>query len=68
MLGAVLTTLTILWNSAAVGTGQGQAAQVAIHFEPQSPTEAFVKAASGLSRLSQYRIPERGARMARRDD
>ena len=31
------------WIAAAAITAQGQAAKVAIHLEPESPTEAFIK-------------------------
>jgi hypothetical protein len=39
------------WIAAAAVAAQGQAARVAIHFEPQSPTEAFVKAAAEYDAL-----------------
>jgi hypothetical protein len=51
VFGTLLATLTILGNPAAPATGQGQAPQVAIHFEPQSPTDAFVKAAAEYDAL-----------------
>ena len=40
-----------LWIAVALVTDQGQAARVAIQFEPQSPTEAFVKAATEYDAL-----------------
>ena len=46
VFGSVLTSLALLWNPVASAADQGEAARVAIHFEPQAPTEAFVKAAA----------------------
>lgn len=46
VFGSVLTSLAVLWNPVASAADQGEAARVAIHFEPQTPTEAFVKAAA----------------------
>jgi hypothetical protein len=43
--------LGALWIGAASAAAQSQAARVAIHFEPQSPTEAFVKAAAEYDAL-----------------
>ena len=51
VFGTVLTILTLLWSPAASGLAHGQAARVAIHFEPQSPTEAFVNAAAEYDAL-----------------
>jgi hypothetical protein len=39
------------WITAASVATQGQTARVAIHFEPQSPTEAFIKAAAEYDAL-----------------
>jgi hypothetical protein len=39
------------WVAAGAVTGQGQTPRVAIHFEPQSPTEAFIKATAEYDAL-----------------
>jgi len=46
VFGTALITLAMLWNSAASATDQVQERRVAIRFEPESPTDAFVKAAA----------------------
>ena len=51
VFGTVFTILTLLWSPAASGLAHNQAAGVAIHFEPQSPTEAFVNAAAEYDAL-----------------
>ena len=39
------------WMALAAVSGTGQTAKVAIHFEPQSPTEAFVNATAEYDAL-----------------
>ena len=40
-----------VWMAAASVAAEGQTARVAIQFEPQSPTDAFVKAAAEYDAL-----------------